>query len=290
MIIRTTPRTPPSHQGFVASSKLRKLDNIAGNSQNTKELPWWAILGAYRKLRSGHLRGASCLFAHSPDGLRAVPDFSCTRVCPSLIETGFCNNQQCKFAHNKEQLRHRKPTDVELEAKKSRKGSSPSQMKKSKHHSSQKKDEVQAEVQVSYSKPVFLSNACMADEEEDDLLSICCDEPSWSRQTTEDLDLDIGELSRQVSTDSESEAWPTIEEVEANAKLVAAIEEPAPVVEKAERHWEHHVLLPEVECCDISVEPKIGFGKRGLLEKGSFQKSPFPRGSRECRDSRDFIE
>ena len=182
------------------------------------------------------------------------PDFSCTRVCPSLIETGFCNNQQCKFAHNKEQLRHRKPTDVELEAKKSRKGSSPSQMKKSKHHSSQKNDEVQAEVQVRYTKPVFLSNACMADEEEDDLLSICCDETSWSRQTTEDLDLDIGELSRQVSTDSESEAWPTIEEVEANAKIVAAIEEPAAVWHRGQsRHWEHHVLLPEVEWGDTSV-------------------------------------
>ena len=34
----------------------------------------------------------------------------------------------------------------------------------------------------------------------------------------------------------------------------------------------------------------IGFGKRGLLEKGSFQKSPFSRDSREFRDSRDFSE
>ena len=204
------------------------------------------------------MRGASCLFAHSPDALRAVPDFSCTRVCPSLIETGFCNNQECRFAHNKEQLRHRKPTDIELEAKKSRKGSSPSQMKKSKHHSSQKNDEVQAEVQVGHSKPVFLSNTCKADEEEDDLLSLCCDETSWSRQTTEDLDLDIGELSRQVSTDSESEVWPTIEEVEANAKMIAATEEPASASQRAEKHWEHHVLLPEVECRDISM---VGAGE-----------------------------
>ena len=34
----------------------------------------------------------------------------------------------------------------------------------------------------------------------------------------------------------------------------------------------------------------FGFGKRGLLEKGSFQKSPFSRDSREFRDSRDFRE
>ena len=31
-------------------------------------------------------------------------------------------------------------------------------------------------------------------------------------------------------------------------------------------------------------------GKRGLLEKGSFQKSPFSRDSREIRDSRDSRE
>ena len=31
----------------------------------------------------------------------------------------------------------------------------------------------------------------------------------------------------------------------------------------------------------------VGFGKRGLLENGSFQKSPFSRDSRELRDSRD---
>ena len=31
-------------------------------------------------------------------------------------------------------------------------------------------------------------------------------------------------------------------------------------------------------------------GERGLLERGSFQKSPFSRDSREFRDSRDFRE
>ena len=36
----------------------------------------------------------------------------------------------------------------------------------------------------------------------------------------------------------------------------------------------------------ISTLSKFGFGKRGLLEKGSFQKSPFSRDSREFRDSR----
>ena len=34
----------------------------------------------------------------------------------------------------------------------------------------------------------------------------------------------------------------------------------------------------------------FGIGKRGLLEKGSFQKSPFARDSGEFRDSRDSRE
>ena len=37
-------------------------------------------------------------------------------------------------------------------------------------------------------------------------------------------------------------------------------------------------------------DSKVGLGKRGLLEKGSFQRSPFSRDSREFRDSRDFRE
>ena len=35
---------------------------------------------------------------------------------------------------------------------------------------------------------------------------------------------------------------------------------------------------------------KVGFGRRGLLEKGSFQKSPLSRDSREFRDSRNSRE
>ena len=34
------------------------------------------------------------------------------------------------------------------------------------------------------------------------------------------------------------------------------------------------------------ANPQLNVGKRGLLEKGSFQKSPFSRDSREFRDSR----
>ena len=48
------------------------------------------------------------------------------------------------------------------------------------------------------------------------------------------------------------------------------------------------VFRPFPRKVQVSRDMKIGFGKRGLLEKGSFQKSPFSRDSREFRDSRDF--
>ena len=55
----------------------------------------------------------------------------------------------------------------------------------------------------------------------------------------------------------------------------------------------------DIRCSDFrtrALAPKylvvqsLGFGKRGLLEKGSFQKSPFSRDSREFRDSGDSRE
>ena len=59
-----------------------------------------------------------------------------------------------------------------------------------------------------------------------------------------------------------------------------------------------HPLLTTLGTFEVTVSDhysrrfgsQIGFGKRGLLEKGSFQKSPFSRDSREFRDSRDFGE
>ena len=48
-----------------------------------------------------------------------------------------------------------------------------------------------------------------------------------------------------------------------------------------------HLRIFECDWLDFCM---IGFGKRGLLEKGSFQKSSFSRDSREFRDSRDSRE
>jgi hypothetical protein len=51
------------------------------------------------------MKGTACGFAHSQDEMKALPDLSRTKICQSLITTGFCNDLQCKFAHNKEELR-----------------------------------------------------------------------------------------------------------------------------------------------------------------------------------------
>jgi hypothetical protein len=51
------------------------------------------------------MKGTDCGFAHAPDEMRALPDLSCTKFCKSLINTGVCNDPQCMYAHNKEELR-----------------------------------------------------------------------------------------------------------------------------------------------------------------------------------------
>eukprot|EP00747_Dinoflagellata_sp_TGD_P180408 gnl/TRDRNA2_/TRDRNA2_32823_c1_seq1.p1 gnl/TRDRNA2_/TRDRNA2_32823_c1~~gnl/TRDRNA2_/TRDRNA2_32823_c1_seq1.p1 ORF type:complete len:281 (+),score=30.95 gnl/TRDRNA2_/TRDRNA2_32823_c1_seq1:74-916(+) len=49
-------------------------------------------------------RGENCAFAHHPDELRPLPDFSRTRICPSMVKTGSCSISGCRFAHNKDEL------------------------------------------------------------------------------------------------------------------------------------------------------------------------------------------
>jgi hypothetical protein len=51
------------------------------------------------------MKGTACGFAHAPEEMRSLPDLSCTKFCKSLINTGVCDDPQCKYAHNKEELR-----------------------------------------------------------------------------------------------------------------------------------------------------------------------------------------
>lgn len=44
-------------------------------------------------------KGSACTFAHSPEELQPVPDLTCTKLCPSVLNTGYCNVASCGFAH-----------------------------------------------------------------------------------------------------------------------------------------------------------------------------------------------
>lgn len=50
-------------------------------------------------------RGDACHFAHDKDQLSNLPDLFRTKLCRSLINTGRCDNEDCKYAHSKEELR-----------------------------------------------------------------------------------------------------------------------------------------------------------------------------------------
>jgi len=52
-------------------------------------------------------QGSACPFAHGEAELHPVPDLSQTKMCPSLISDGRCTDSNCRYAHNKEQLRKR---------------------------------------------------------------------------------------------------------------------------------------------------------------------------------------
>merc|ERR1712137_1021308 len=51
-------------------------------------------------------KGQQCLFAHDMHELKPLPDLTCTKLCKTLIDTGKCENKDCTYAHNQEELRH----------------------------------------------------------------------------------------------------------------------------------------------------------------------------------------
>mmetsp|Transcript_9376 Transcript_9376/g.22502 ORF Transcript_9376/g.22502 Transcript_9376/m.22502 type:complete len:372 (-) Transcript_9376:139-1254(-) len=51
------------------------------------------------------IKGSACMFAHDPAELKPVPDLFRTKICKTLINTGSCHNPECRYAHNKEELR-----------------------------------------------------------------------------------------------------------------------------------------------------------------------------------------
>jgi len=50
-------------------------------------------------------KGTDCQFAHSKSEMNPLPDLYRTKLCKTLINTGQCCNPECKYAHNREELR-----------------------------------------------------------------------------------------------------------------------------------------------------------------------------------------
>eukprot|EP00427_Karlodinium_veneficum_P027899 CAMPEP_0169198312 /NCGR_PEP_ID=MMETSP1016-20121227/8745_1 /TAXON_ID=342587 /ORGANISM="Karlodinium micrum, Strain CCMP2283" /LENGTH=329 /DNA_ID=CAMNT_0009275039 /DNA_START=93 /DNA_END=1082 /DNA_ORIENTATION=+ len=51
-----------------------------------------------------------CRFAHDRTELEHLPDLSRTKLCKTLINTGSCEDPECRYAHSKEELRDNGPT------------------------------------------------------------------------------------------------------------------------------------------------------------------------------------
>lgn len=46
-------------------------------------------------------KGSNCNFAHSQEELQPLPDLSCTKLCPELVGRGQCEDENCRYAHNR---------------------------------------------------------------------------------------------------------------------------------------------------------------------------------------------
>merc|ERR1719375_2195263 len=57
-------------------------------------------------------RGRDCTFAHDESELKKAPDFTKTRMCEKF-KMGECNDSNCSFAHNADELRKIDPAIAE---------------------------------------------------------------------------------------------------------------------------------------------------------------------------------
>jgi len=50
-------------------------------------------------------KGDQCAYAHSKEQMCPLPDLSRTKICKTLINKGQCTDPNCRFAHNRNELR-----------------------------------------------------------------------------------------------------------------------------------------------------------------------------------------
>lgn len=81
----------------IPASPARALDNKLGLFKKTRICKFYQV-GACT-------RGTACTFAHDTKELQPQPDFFCTKLCRNLVNTGACEDPECRFAHKKDQIR-----------------------------------------------------------------------------------------------------------------------------------------------------------------------------------------
>lgn len=82
-----------------ASSTAPQSENPSGDIFMKTKMCKFYLLGVCSK-------GKSCFFAHTQNELNPMPDLFRTKICRDLINTGRCDEPDCKYAHNKDELRN----------------------------------------------------------------------------------------------------------------------------------------------------------------------------------------
>uniref|UniRef100_A0A7S2VT85 C3H1-type domain-containing protein n=1 Tax=Lankesteria abbotti TaxID=340204 RepID=A0A7S2VT85_9APIC len=60
----------------------------------------------YMNVKGRCCRTSKCVYAHSTDELRELPDLQKTKLCTNVKVNGICSDPSCRFAHSLEDLRH----------------------------------------------------------------------------------------------------------------------------------------------------------------------------------------
>lgn len=88
------PRQRTQHNGVPAKAPAEVQSNLFHRTKMCK----FFIMNACT-------RGDQCQYAHNKESLIPLPDLSCTKLCPELINTGECSDPRCTFAHSRSELR-----------------------------------------------------------------------------------------------------------------------------------------------------------------------------------------
>jgi len=90
--------------------RLEVQDRPASMDTGAKVRPTTAEVFRKTKICKFHAmglcsRGEACRYAHAADDLQPLPDLTCTKICPTLLRAGSCQDLGCKYAHSRCELK-----------------------------------------------------------------------------------------------------------------------------------------------------------------------------------------